>query len=77
MRIEEQKNSTINKFGWITFADGMLRCRVDSGKRQDTWNLTFSQPPNNSSHSNQQTPKRKNIVHAPVLSPNTPFTILY
>lgn len=78
--MEYQRKRTINTLGWIAFADRMLRCRVDSGKGQDTWNLTFSQPPNNSSHSNQHTPKRKRIVHAPVPSPNTsltPFNIFY
>lgn len=31
-------------FGRICLADGMVGCRVDKGKRQDTWNLYFFRP---------------------------------
>ena len=49
----------MQKFGWIAFADGMVRCRVDRGKGQDTWNLTFSQPPNNFSLKPSKAKKEK------------------
>ena len=39
--VKTENKGKESNFSRISFADGMVGCRVDTGKEQDTWNLTF------------------------------------